>query len=126
MAAGESGIFSRPVAVDEFATRKFRDNLDDVPYRENVTTRKQLPHAAQILQPLVHHSVEQACCQPQRSHTLFSDDLSQFLNREYAITGYHQPCPIQETSPNLERGSVECQWRVLKLSLIHISEPTRL
>ncbi len=79
MAAGESGVLGRTVAVDQPGAVQPLQGAGDVRDGKHVAAGEQLPHAAEAVELVIDHLVEQARREPERGDLVFPDEPAQFL-----------------------------------------------
>ena len=114
VAAGEGRVLRRPVAVDEPQRGEAVAHAAHGLHRQHVAAGQELAHAAQVVQPLLHHHLEQAGRQPQRRDAVMDDGAAELFDRGRAAGHEHHAAAVEQRAPDLQRGRVERDGRRLQ------------
>ncbi|ODA69197.1 hypothetical protein APS67_006647 [Streptomyces sp. AVP053U2] len=110
---GEGGVLGRSVAVEQAHAGKLLQHLAAVRRGEDVATRQQTADAAQHVQVLVDHFVEEAGRQPQGGDPAAGEEGTELGDGQGARGCDGQDGPVQQGAPDLEGRRVEGGGRQL-------------
>ena len=111
---GKGGVFRGAVAVDQLALRKLVQHFFDVRHRKHIASGQKLFDAAQALNLVLDHLMEQPGGEPESGDLMALEDFAEFLQRGKRRGMEHQAGALKEAAPDFQRRRVKGDRRKLQ------------